>query len=121
MQVNIGAGVEAADAVFSQRASGEHENGQIAPLLPHRFADGVAAHAGEHQVEDDQVDVAGMIVVEAERLGAVADHGDEISFGLEIVFDPDGQMFFIFDDQNVFHGDVAIGFAAGRSTSKIVP
>jgi hypothetical protein len=50
--------------------------------LPHGFAHVIAAHSGQHQVEDDQVDRGGIIVIERQSLRAIADDGDEISFGL---------------------------------------
>ena len=105
MQVEIGAHVEAADAVFDQRAGTEHQDRHGVAFAADRLADGVAAHAGQHQVENDEVDRRGVLLKQCERRRPVADRGHQIALGLKIVLDADGQVLFVFDDQDMVHGD----------------
>ena len=56
-EILVGAHVEAAGAVFGQRAGGEDQHGRVHVEGPQGLADRVAAHARQHQVENHQVDV----------------------------------------------------------------
>ena len=54
-EVVVGAGVEAADAVATSVARGEHEDRRPALALAQRAADREAVAARQHHVEDDRV------------------------------------------------------------------
>ena len=56
--VVVGAGVEADDEVDLVGAGGEHEDGEVGHLGPDAAADLEAVHAGQAEVEHQQVDVA---------------------------------------------------------------
>ena len=101
-EILVGADVEAAGAVLGQRAGGEDQHGRVHVEGPQRLAHRVAAHAGQHQVENHQVDALGIFLDDPQRRRAVADGGHAIALGHEVVLDARGQVLFVFDDQDVF-------------------
>ena len=56
-QVVVGAAFQPAHAVFDGVARGQHEDGRVL-VLAHRGQDLEAVHAGQHDVQDDEVVVA---------------------------------------------------------------
>ena len=67
--------------------------------------DGLAGQAGQHQVEDDQVDRFG--VEGGDRRVPVADDGDGMPVALEVEPQQVGETRFVLDDQDPGAGDHA--------------
>ena len=63
--------VEAPRAVFGQRPGAEDQHRHVPIDGPERLADGVPAHAGQHQVEHHQIDVGGRIGQQFDRRPAI--------------------------------------------------
>jgi len=104
LQVDVGAGVEAADSVLDERPRGEHHDRDVVSLGPDLFADGVAAHAGKHQVEHHQFDRWRRRGEKVEGGGAVAGGGHRVALSLEVELDSKGEMLLVLDDEDVRHG-----------------
>lgn len=69
------------------------------------FEDGVAAHAGEHQIENDEIESVGVCFKQSDGGGAVSDEDGLIAFGLAVVLEAEADVLFIFDDEDaMFHG-----------------
>src|SRR6185369_2547419 len=79
-KILIGADVEAASAVFGQRAGRKNENRHIAALVSERFANGVTAHAGQHDVQNDQIQIGFVLLEGLKRRGAAVGDGDAVAF-----------------------------------------
>ncbi len=94
--------VEAAGAVFGERAGGEDQHGRVHVERPKRLANRIAAHAGQHQIENHQIDALGILLKKPQRRRPVAHGRDAVAFGHQVVLDAGGQMLFVFDDQDVF-------------------
>ena len=82
------------------------------------LADGVAAHARQHQVQHHQVDLARRFLQQLHRRWAVAHGGDAVSFRHQVVLDAGGQMLFVLDDQYVFVGGHDRGQGPGARESE---
>ena len=120
LEVHVGAGVEASDAVLHQRAGRQHHDRHVVALRPDCLADGVATHAWQHQVEHDQIDRDVFARGRCRqgrgcrRIRRLANHGQSglpvagnrhpEALSLEVVLDADGEMLFVFDDEDVRHG-----------------
>ena len=105
MQVDISARIEASNPVFHKRASRQHHNGHITSLRSNRFADGITAHAREHQIQYDQIDGRISLSEMIER-GLPIGHRCHLKIlGLKIKLDAKRQMFFIINDENSWHED----------------
>ena len=64
-QVVVGPGAQAQDFIHVLGAGAEHEDGEV-PVVPDSPADLEPVQTGEHEVQDDEMDVAA--VQETERL-----------------------------------------------------
>ena len=82
----------------------KHQNRQLDPSLPQGLADSVPAHPGQHQIQNDEIDHGGVFFVNFERRRTIARGRHQVAFGFEIVFNPDGQVGFVFDNEDVVHG-----------------
>jgi hypothetical protein len=99
--VVVGALSQATHARRRTAERAEHQHGQIGQLgqPAEPLDDLVAAHAGQHQVEHDQVDVGG----DRERLeGRLAGghHGDVVALRLEQVAQQDRGVGVVLDDED---------------------
>src|SRR5262245_306962 len=104
------------DPILGKRTGRKHQDRNVVTFFAQEIADFVTAHSGQHQIENDQIDRGGVFLNDLQCGGAVGNCRDEIAFGLKIVFDANGQVLLVFDDQDVVHGDLT-----GNSTSKTVP
>ena len=77
--------------------------GSVAAPAADRLADGVAAHAGQHQVEHDEVDRRRRPRQQVERRLPVAGGRHREAFGLEVELDAEGEVLFVLDDEDVGH------------------
>ncbi len=93
--------VEPPRAIFGERPGAQNQHRHLLVDGPQRFADGIAAHAGQHQIEHDQIDVGGRFREQFDRRPAVPADGDAVTLGDEIVLDSHREVFFVLDDQNV--------------------
>lgn len=103
MQVDVGASVKATNTIFDQGSGGQHHHRHQAAAGTERFADRVAAHAGQHQIEEDQIDLGVSLLEHGEGLVTVGDGRDGEPFGSQVVPDADGEMVLVFDEQDVGH------------------
>ena len=119
LQVDVRARIEATDPVLDERPGGEHHDRHVAALFADRLADGVAAHARQHQIEHDEIHRSIRRRNGRQRRLTVARGRDGKPFGLEVVLDADCQMLFVFDDENVRHGCVHDGGHDRKTPGKI--
>ena len=80
-QVVVGAQLQTDDAVFHLALSGEHDNGHVG-VVADGAADALARHAGQHEVEDDKIEVVLRELLE--RLLAVADRRHPVILAFKI-------------------------------------
>ena len=104
LEIDVRAGIEAADPVLDKRPGGKHDDRDFVSLPADRLADGVAAHAGEHDVEDQQVERRRFGGQCGQRRLAIGGGLDLEALGLEVELDADGEVVFVFDDENARHG-----------------
>ena len=110
-EVVVGAGVEAGDDVEVGVAGGEHQDGRAVARLAEAFGDGEAVEAGEHDVEDD--DVEGVGEGEGEAVCAVGGDDCGMAFFFEATLEEAGEARFVFDDEDL-HGGAADQFHGRR-------
>ena len=103
MQVDIGTSIEASDPILYKRSRGQHDHWHQAAASAERLADRVATHAGQHQVENDQIDVWTVLVEYRQRLMSVGNGRDNEALGGQIVLDADGEMVLVLDEEDVWH------------------
>ncbi len=100
-QVVVGAGFDAFEDVFGAGAGGEHEDGGVLLGFAEGANDGEAIGAGKHAVEDDGGDFFGGILFGGEEVGeggvAIGFVMGAVAFGLEVVEEALGEVFFVFD------------------------
>lgn len=106
MQIDIGASIEAADPVLHQRAGGQHDDWHQAAARAERLADRVATHAGQHQVENDQINLWTVLIEYRQSLTSVGNGRDSEAFGGQVVLDADGEMVLVLDEEDVWHDGV---------------
>jgi creatinine amidohydrolase/Fe(II)-dependent formamide hydrolase-like protein/GNAT superfamily N-acetyltransferase len=109
LQVDVGARIEAADAVLDQRPGREHHHRQVAPPPADGGAHVIAAHPGQHDVEHDQVDRRTGGIHDGESRLAVAHRRDGVALRLEVELDPVGEVLLVLDYEDVGHGVTAPG------------
>ena len=110
-EVVVGAEVEALDAVGDLAAGGEHEDAAVEALLAHFLAEGEAVEAGEHDVEDEEV--VAVVGGGAEAVGSGGGVGDVVALGGEEVGDDEGDIGFVFNEQDVRIRHIAPGGRRG--------
>src|SRR3989440_1306140 len=79
----------------------EDEDGHGAAGLAQRAQHAEPVHAGQHEVEDDQVGPA--VARARQSLGAVVGHLDLIAFDLQVVAQPVGEIWVVFHHQDSHH------------------
>src|SRR5438270_1275801 len=93
--------LEANYFVYFLSARGQHDDGNGCALGLELFAHIQAAHAGHHDVEDDQV---GLLRNRAFQAGNAVGCGDDfVSFILEVIAQAGDHVGFVFDDQDFRH------------------
>ncbi len=98
--VVVGADFEADDTVDFVVTGGEHEDGDSAGAAD-LAADVEAVHAGEHEVEHQEVGLVGE--GEFEAAFAVGGSLDLVALAAEVVGDGAGEAFLVLDDQDPGH------------------
>ena len=96
--VVITAGFEGAQDVVLGSAGGQHQNGNRLILAPQGFANIEARRAGQHDVEDDEVEAA--ILEGRDGLIAAGDHLGRVPLVIQGVAEARGDGRFVFDDQD---------------------
>src|SRR6266508_2341636 len=124
--VVVGADLEAEDPVDFLSFCGEHDDGSFDPFLPQLAADVQAAHAGQHDVQEDQMRV--LLDGEVDRRVASAGFEDAVSLLLEVDLESLGDVLFVFDDQDLLHrqltsmtSTLALGSLAGKTRRNRLP
>jgi len=106
LQIDIGSSIEAPDPVLYQRAGRQHHHWHQAAARAERLTDRVATHAGQHEVENDQIDLWIVLVEHRQGLVAVGNGRDSEAFRGQVVLDADGEMVLVLDEEDVWHDDV---------------
>ena len=97
-QVLIGAGAEAAHLVGLLAARGEHQDGRREAIAPELLEHFEAVHAGEHDIEDEQIGFRG--ARGGQTAGTILRMQNREAFDLEIVPDRGGELDVVFDQQD---------------------
>lgn len=116
MEIDIRAGIEATDPILDERPGGEHDHRDVIPLPAHRLADGIAAHSGEHDVEDNQIKRRRSGGERRQGRLAVGGGLDPKALGFEVELDADGEVVFVLDDENAAWGGPGEGKEPHHST-----
>ena len=106
-QVLVGAQVEATHLVFGERAGTEDQHRRLFPRIPEFFQNRVAAHPRQHQIQDDQMEMAGLLTEQPERRGAVLNQRRLVPLGLAVKSQTNPNVPFVLDDQNAFGHDTS--------------
>ena len=112
-QVVVGAKLQTQNAVDGIGAGRQHEDGQAA-LAPQLAAEAESILAGQHQIEDDQIDAA--LLEYSKHLPAVGGQTDAVAVFQQIIPDQVADVAVVVDDQQVrfgFHGDIVNGCRRG--------
>ena len=99
-QIIIDARFQAADSVVDLTLGGQHQDRNlIGPGVSlHFLQDGKAVHAGEHEVEDNEI---GLFLEDfLKALPSVVHHINGVAYPLKVKGNQRGDIDFIFDDQN---------------------
>ena len=104
LEIHVGAGVEAADPILDERPGGEHHHRHVVAGGTDGLADGVAAHAREHDVEHDEIEPRSGRFQPLEGRLAVTGHADGMPLRLEVELDAEGEVLFVLDDEDLGHG-----------------
>ena len=91
--------VKTFDSVLNRIKRGQHEDGGRVAALAHALTHLGAAGGGEHAVEDDDVELAGLEHVQG--VAAIPDYFDGVTFALQDALHQLGQLCIVFYDQNV--------------------
>ena len=102
-QVVVGADVEPLDARIQRVARGEHEDRRVVLVAPQLAGDLDAVHAGQTEVEHDQVGEEGLGVVE--RLDAVVGELDVVALHPQRALQHLGDLLVVLDHE---HADGAL-------------
>lgn len=101
-----GARVEAFHAVEHRVPRGEDEHRRRITGVPHGREDLEPVQAGQHQVEDHQVEASGVRGDEALLTGCRERH--RVAFGLQAVLHGPRHLRFIFDHQDANHSGLVV-------------
>ncbi len=115
--VVVGADLEPQDPVDLLAFGGQHDDGRLDPLLPELAADVEATHAGQHDVQQDQVRV--LFDGEVDRRVAAAGRDDAVPLLLQVELQALRDVFFVFDDQDLLRHEPAS--LAGNTTRNRLP
>src|SRR5207249_4995542 len=97
----VRAEAQAANLVGLLAAGRENEDRHAPTLVAQRSQHAIPVHAGEHQIEDDQVGPAAACA--RQSLGAVLDDVDVVALDLEVVAQPVGEVGVVLDDEDPLH------------------
>src|SRR6266545_514367 len=118
--------LEAEDPVDFLPLGGEHDDRRFDPLAAQLPADVQAAHARQHDVQEDQVRV--LLDGEVDRGVAAAGFEDAVSLLLEVDLESLGDVLFVFYDQDLLHCQLAsvtsafaLGSVAGKTRRNRLP
>ena len=92
--------------------------GTILPGGAQLRGDGEAVLAGQHHVEDDDVEDAALVEQQVERLLAVGRDDGLVAFGLEVEAQAVGDVLLVFDDQDAAHDQSS---RVGSSSVNVAP
>ena len=101
-EVVVRADIQPVDDLRLLAARGEHEDGHVLLILPQHRTDDVPVHAGEIDVENDEIHV--LRHGELEALLAVGGDGYDVVFQLEELFDVVREFPLIFDEEDMHEG-----------------
>src|SRR5207244_8077650 len=111
-RVSLASEAEPSDLAGRRARSRESEDRHAATLVAQRAKHAVPVHAGEHQVENDEIGPAASRAREALR--PVLHDIDVVAFYLEVVAQPVGEVGIVLDDEDPLH---AVTPASARSCS----
>src|SRR5688500_14583261 len=130
-QIVVSAGAKAPHLVDLLSTRAQDQNGHGGVRLPKLIENLVAAHAREHQVEDDELRIAGSCLGQPLLAGMRDD--DFVALYLEVGADSEREIAFILDDEDTGHASIdcgsavlapwsgALACAAGSRTVKTAP
>src|SRR5262245_19228019 len=116
-EIVVGAQFQALDLVFQGVHGGQHQNRRVIALETQTLTHVVAVHVGEHQIEHDNIELAGLGEVHP-RASRRSD-GPAMIFGPEPAVDEVGDARLVFDEKDV-HAAASV-LAAGSATVTVVP
>lgn len=96
-QIVVGTAAQTLQAIIERVAGSEHDHRHLAAGFAQAAAELVAIHAGQHDVEDDQVVMPGQRQMQSAR--PVARAIDDMTGGFEVVDDVGEDVRVVFDDQ----------------------
>ena len=102
-EVIVGAGLEPAQHVVGAAAGGEHQDRHVLPGGPQLRGRLETVLAGQHDVEDDDVERLVAFEQQGQRLLAVVGHGDVMAFGLEVEAQAVGDVRLVVHDEDAAH------------------
>src|SRR3990172_11620383 len=107
-EVVVGAYLEYLDLVLQRIHGGQHEDRRIVALEPQALANVIAVHVGKHEIEHDDVELAGLGKVDP--LAAGGGDGNPMIFRPESAVNEVGDARLVFDQE---HGHAFASVSAG--------